>query len=168
MAWKDVLGQIAPTLGMALGGPLGSMAASAIAEALGLPVGSNMETIEKQLSTNPDAWLKLKEAELHFKTRLAELEIDLEKIYADDRNSARQREIAIKDKMPGLLAFAVTVGFFGTLGWMLRHGIPENGGEALLVMLGALGAGWGSVTNYYFGSSSGSKEKNNLLAERRG
>lgn len=167
MSWKQVVGQIAPTIGRALGGPLGGMAANVLLEALGLPPDAEDDAIEKQLASNPEQLVKLKEAELNFKARLKELDIDLEKIHADDRNSARQREIAIKDKMPGLLASLVTLGFFGTLGWMLKHGIPENGGEALLVMLGALGAGWGSVTNYYFGSSRGSKEKNELLAGKR-
>ena len=53
-----------------------------------------------------------------------------------------------------LLGIGITFGFFGILGWMLAHGIPHTGGEALLVMRGALGAAFGAVINYYFGSSS--------------
>lgn len=47
---------------------------------------------------------------------------------------------------------------------MMRYGVPQHGGDALLVMLGALGTAWASVVVYFFGSSSGSKVKTDALA----
>lgn len=88
------------------------------------------------------------------------------RIDADDRASARAREIAVKDWIPGILAIGVSLGFFGVLGFMLKFGAPKEGGEALMVMLGALGASWGAVMNYYFGSSRSSAVKTELLAGR--
>ena len=94
---------------------------------------------------------------------MAELEIDLERISAGDRDSARKREVLTGDFTPKVLAAAITIGFFGILFWMFIHGVPKNGNEALLLMLGALQTAFTGVIAYYFGSSAGSKAKNELL-----
>jgi hypothetical protein len=94
---------------------------------------------------------------------MAELEIDLERIAAGDRNSARNREIQTGDHTPKILAAAITIGFFGILFWMFIYGVPKNGNEALLLMLGALQTAFTGVIAYFFGSSAGSKAKNELL-----
>jgi hypothetical protein len=46
---------------------------------------------------------------------------------------------------------------------MIAYGLPAQGGEALLVMLGTLGTAWGAIVSYYFGSSAGSKEKTEAM-----
>ena len=86
-------------------------------------------------------------------------------IEAADRSNARNREIAVQDRTPMLLAFGVTVGFFSILLFLIFKGVPLSGGEALLVLLGALAGGWGAIMNYYFGSSSSSQQQRNTIAE---
>lgn len=167
MSWKNIVGTVAPTIGQALGGTLGGMAVSAICEALGLPADASDKDIEKAVSKSPDALVKLKEAEYNFQAKMKELDVDIEKVHADDRSSARNREAVVKDKTPAILAAFVVIGFFGVLGVILKYGIPDNGGEALLVMLGALGAANGSVISYYFGSSSSSAHKNEIIARTK-
>jgi hypothetical protein len=108
--------------------------------------------------------LALKNAEQDFAVRMRELDIDLERIANEDRNSARNREIKTKDWTPKVLAGLITGGYFGVLFYMLQFGLPTTGGsEAMLVMLGTLGTAWGGVVAYYFGSSAGSKEKTEAM-----
>ena len=45
---------------------------------------------------------------------------------------------------------------------------PPSAREPLLILVGALGAAFGAVINYVFGSSQGSAAKTELLASRDG
>jgi uncharacterized protein (DUF697 family) len=155
---------VAPSIATAVGGPLAGMATRAISEALlGKPDGTEAELLDAAKSATPEQLLALKKAEQDFAVRMKELEIDLERIDAADRGSARERETKTGDLTPRLLAGAVTFGFFGVLSWMIAFGLPANGGEAMLVMLGTLGTAWGAIISYYFGSSAGSREKTQQL-----
>jgi len=156
---------VAPSIATAVGGPLAGMATRAISEALlGKPDGTEDELIDAAAKASPDQLLALKKAEQDFAVRMRELEIDLQRIDAADRSSAREREVKTGDWTPRALAGAVTLGFFGVLGYMIAYGLPAQGGEALLVMLGTLGTAWGAIVSYYFGSSAGSKEKSEAMS----
>lgn len=158
---------VAPTIATAVGGPLAGMATRAISEALlGKPDGAEDELVEAAKNATPEQLLALKKAEQDFVIRMRELDVDLEKISNEDRNSARNREIQLKDITPKVLAGFITLGYFGVLFWMLRFGLPQGGAsEALLVMLGALGTAWTGVVAYYFGSSAGSRDKNDTISK---
>jgi len=157
---RGLLGTLAPTIGAALGGPFGGMAGNFLAEKLGVKQ-SDLPGVMAAPSVDQMAAIKL--AEIDFQKHLADNEIDLEEIMAADRDSAREREIALKDKTPAILGILVVAGFFGTLGAMLFGVMPETGKEPLLIMLGSLGAMSVQVMNYYFGSSAGSKKKTEQL-----
>lgn len=155
---------VAPTIATAVGGPLAGMATRAISEALlGRPDGTESELVEAAKSATPEQLLALKTAENQFVIRMRELDLDLERIAQEDRANAREREVKTGDWTPRVLAAAVTLGFFGVLSWMIVYGLPGNGGEAMLVMLGTLGTSWGAIMNYYFGSSAGSRAKDEAL-----
>ena len=155
---------VAPSIATAVGGPLAGMATRAISEALlGKPDGTEDELLSAAKSATPEQLLALKQAEQSFVVKMRELDLDLERISNEDRDSARNREIKTGDYTPKLLAAAVTFGFFGVLFWMIANGLPSNGGEAMLVMLGTLGTAWGAIVSYYFGSSAGSREKTQAM-----
>lgn len=156
---------VAPSIASAVGGPLAGMATRAISDALlGKPDGTEQELEKAVASATPEQLLALKKAEQSFSVKMRELDIDLERIANADRDSARSREVSLRDWTPRVLAGLITVGYFGVLFWMLRFGLPNTGSsEALLVMLGALGTAWGGVVAYYFGSSAGSKEKTEAM-----
>jgi hypothetical protein len=114
-------------------------------------------------SATPDQMAAIKKIDADFKVQMKSLDIDLERIAAGDRDSARQMQRETKDWVPKVLAIVITLGFFGILIWMLLKGMPQTGTEALLMMLGALGTAWTGVINFYYGSSAGSKAKTDAM-----
>jgi hypothetical protein len=159
--FKQIIATVAPTLGAAFGGPLGALAGKVLGNALG---GGDAKAVEAAvLSGDPAVLLKVKEAELAFKAHMAELGVSEEQLEVDDRKSARELG-KVDVNTPRWLAIFVTLGFFGVLIFMLTNGKPQAGGDALLVMLGALGGAWASIIAYYFGSSSGSRAKDATIA----
>lgn len=90
--------------------------------------------------------------------------LDEFKMTFEDKANARAREIALKDATPMRLAVFVSLGFFGVLGCILFGVMPEAGHDVLMVMLGALGAAWTAVIQYYFGSSTGSRGKDEIIS----
>ena len=167
MDLKKILGAVAPTLATAILGPVGGLAVQVLGDALGIdaPTQEKIKDAFQSGQMTGDQIVAVKQAEKAFMVRCKELDIDLERIHAGDRDSSRQMQAATKSKIPGTLAILVTLGFFGVLGWLLVGGKPQQGGDALLVMLGALGTAWGAIVQFYFGSSAGSQSKDAMLAK---
>ena len=165
MDWKSIVGTVAPALAMALGGPLAGSAVKLIAGAvLGDEAAGEAEVARAVAGMTPEQLAALKSADHDFAVKMRELDIDLDRIAAGDRVSARRMQSDTRSWVPGALAMLITAGFFGVLAWMLGHGLPSGGGsEAMLVMLGALGTAWGAVVNFYYGSSAGSERKTAML-----
>lgn len=161
--WQDVVSTVAPTIATALGGPLAGMAVGAIGKIFGLDSATQEQVANAIAGASPADLLKLKQAEIEFKQRMAELEVDVERIAVGDRDSARQREMTVRDKMPATLAIGVTAGFFGVLAFMLTQEVPAGSKDVLNIMLGSLGTAWIQVMSYYFGSSSGSDKKTAII-----
>jgi hypothetical protein len=163
----DWLAKVLPTVATALGGPLAGVAVSFIADKLGLD-DKTVEGVKAAISgATPEQLVQLKQIDADLQKFFVSQGIKLEDIAAGDRANARDREAKTGDTWtPRLLAIGVTLGFFGVLGFLMASGKPAQGGDALLVMLGALGGAWASIVAYYFGSSAGSAEKSALLARR--
>ena len=164
-----LLGQIAPTIATALGGPLAGIAVKTLSNVLlGHENGSEDDVKGAMATASPDQLVALKKIDADFKAHMKELDIDLERIAAGDRDSARKMQTETKDWTPKALAFFITFGFFGALIWIMVFGIPQTGTEVLLMMLGSLSTSWTGVVQFYYGSSAGSKAKNDMLAARDG
>ena len=164
--WKAIVGTVAPTLATALGGPLAGVAVKTIAgKLLDRPDATAEEVEQAVLGADPQTLVRLKEIDAEFKKSMTDAGVKLEQIAADDRANARAREIQVKDHTPAILAYVVTIGFFGTLAFMLINGKPATGGDALLVMLGSLGTAWAAIIAYFFGSSAGSRKKDEAISQ---
>ncbi len=165
----DIIATVAPTLATALGGPLAGVATRVIAgKLLGKDTASLEDVGAAIINAAPADLVKLKELDVQFKKDMAQAGVQLEKIAADDRGSARDRQVRMKDWTPSILGLAIIIGFFGTLAYIFRFGMPETGAEVLLIMMGALGGMTAQVGNYFFGSSTGSKSKDVTIAQLKG
>jgi len=167
MDWKSLVRNVAPTLATALGGPMAGMALTVVSNAvLGKPDGTDSQ-INMALAGDPDLVLKLKTADLEFDVKMKELDIDLERINAEDRASARQRQVETGDKTPAILAYVLSIMFAAALAGLYFLTIPEANKATIYLMLGSLGTAWIGSMVYFHGSSSGSAKKNKFLAEMK-
>jgi len=165
----DLLKTIAPWLGTAIGGPLGGLAVEAIGSALGLSDKTESAIKSALQGVTPEQLQAVKEAEASFAIKMQELgfkhESELESIAAADRDSARKREMEVKDHTPRNLAYALTCGFFLVVLLMFFVDVPSSTRDLLNILLGMLGTSFSSVMNYFYGSTSGSKLKTEILAK---
>lgn len=172
---KSIFAKVLPTIAATMGGPLAQMGVNAIIEHFGgkeIPAtheGLDAAIIEAQ-KTDPNILEKLKVADNELKLRLVDMgyknEAEILALQNADRADARAREIAVKDWTPQILAYAVTIGFFGVLAIMSWHQIPDGSVKVMDVMLGSLGTAWIGIVGYYFGSSSGSAAKTKIIADQ--
>lgn len=150
------ISKLLPTIGNLLGGPLGGMAVSTAADALGMSEPTR-EKIEAALSggqLTPDQLAALQSADMTLKAKLAELGIEAQKVSMMDRDSARKMQIATGSWVPHVIAI-LFVGFYLAIVAMLLDGsmkLWEN--STLTMILGTLTSGVAMILGYYFGSSA--------------
>jgi hypothetical protein len=153
----------------AFGGPLGMLAANAVGKAVGV---ANVEASPSGLAAaiagaTPEQLLQLKQAEADTQARLQQMGFthveELEKLAVEDRDSARQMQIATKSRTAPVLAWIVVLSFLLVVLCVLRGwGRVEAAFAGTLV--GYIAGMANQVISYYFGSSSGSDRKTELLA----
>lgn len=188
MNFTDIIKGIAPMLATTLAAPLGplaplaGMAVSSIIGAVSPEIGAQVTQaqteggIQGAIAKVQDLFQQglinaadIRKAEQAHAERMADLgyknAADLAAIAAGDRKDARAMEVQTRSGVPAVLAVLITLGFFGILIGMLYGVLKFSDNQALLIMLGALGAAWGAVVNYYFGSSADSGRKTELLAQ---
>lgn len=169
MDFSSLIKTVAPWIGTALGGPLGGMAVEAASRALGLGE-STTESLKTALSgATPEQMLALKKADQEFSLQMQALGFkqitDLEAIAAGDRKDARDMQRSTRSIMPAVLSCVVTVGFLGLLTGMMLGVLKVSDSQALLLMLGSLGAAFGAVMQFWFGTTADSGKKTDLLAK---
>ena len=157
-ALLGILKSAAPALATAVSGPAGGMAIKAIASKLG--VADSVEAVTAHLTANPDAALKLREIDLK------ELEV-----HSKDRDSARNREVEmakadvhfITKNITSLLAIGTLAGAMAMTALVFFVDFPDSQENIIIFVLGFLSSAATQVLSYYFGSSAGSKEKDNQI-----
>ena len=165
MDWKKLVGSVAPILGGTLGGPFGAMAGKFIADKLGVDESDLPDVIG---SANPDTMLQIKNLDNEFKVKMKELGISEEQLHAGDRDSAR--DLAIKTSIYPQVTQSVLydVAFIMVCYYLFSAEVTYTEAQLALIsyVMGILSAGLVQVNNFWFGSSSGSKEKTNLMGKK--
>lgn len=173
----DIKGFFAKTLpGMALTvasgipGPVG-----AVASIIGKVVGkSDLSSDPNDIAAavagaTPDQLLELRKADQDFQLQMQQLGFanmkDMEALAVEDRDSARKREMAIRDFTPEI-GFYMLAGIFAyALHWVFRYPIPQDNKALCYTMLGSLGTLLVTAATYFYGTTRGSEAKTALLAQ---
>lgn len=149
-ALKGIVAAVAPTLGTALGGPLGGTAAQAIAAVLGCK--NDPKSLEKAIQqATPEQLTEIKKAELDFEQRLAELEVDIFALEAQDAKDARRAHAG--DWTPRIVALVSLMGFVGYIFLVTIQPPDANSDTIVSLVLGYMGGVVSAITSFYFGAS---------------
>lgn len=166
--WKKAVTTIAPSLATALAPELGlaGVAIRAIGQAFGMPDATEQQVSEAIAKATPADLLAMKNADQQFQKDMASIGVDLEKIAADDRANARDREIKTGDSWtPRILGGIVVIGYLAVQWYILSHIVPTEMREIVLRSMGTLDMALGLVLGYYFGSSAGSARKDVVIGK---
>jgi hypothetical protein len=186
MDFKDIIKQIAPIAGSLIGGPLAGFAIKQIGDAIGMssPTVERITAAIQTGSLTPEQVSAIRVADDALKIRLAELNIDHEKIEAEteraylaDTQNARSAHSG--DRGVFWLGVAVLVTMLLDMGctfWLiyaiLTGGLQIKDLGIVAAVFGILGtlngyvaANAQQVLSYYFGSSRGSNDKSRDMAD---
>lgn len=181
MDWKQIVREAAPAVGAALIGPAGGAALAFLGERLlGKPQAGEAEVAAAVGDLPPKERLELRRLEADFAARMAALGVDLERlnaqheqIAAQDRASARERQMRLGDRTPQVLAYLYTGAFFLVLVSQLAFGVfnvqlNDKVLRTLDITTGVLFAFVMASKDYFLGSSAGSARKTELIGRANG
>ena len=164
MDWKDIVKSVAPVLGTALGGPFGGMATKFLAAKLTGDENTTPDIMEELVNNaNPDLMFKIKELDADFKTEIKRIGLEEKQLVVDDRKDARK--LFSVDKRPQVVLSGIFIGGYFILVYALITGgfkIEESQTALVATLIGVLTAGVANIMQFWFGSSSGSKDKTKM------
>ena len=164
----EVLAKLAPTAAALMGGPLGGLAVDALGKALGLS-NATQDTIKEVISSGsmtPEQVAAIKQAEIDLKVRMKELDIKLEEVQAADRASARKMLAESGSWVPAALSVVTVGGFFILLIGAATDHFELTGSDVMMLLLGVLARETASVYQFWLGSSSGSRQKTEMMGKK--
>lgn len=176
-----MLASAAPTLATMLVGPLAGTAVTALESCFGLTAGSGADAITKVAQSGgmtPETLAAVRAADQKHAEVLAQQGIDLARINADheaamaatdagDRDSARKREMVVKDSTTPALAWIVVSASVALGAAVVLGAVTKDPAQATLVgtVVGYVFSEAKQVLAYFFGSSKGSSRQTELLAQ---
>jgi hypothetical protein len=171
---KQFLATVAPLLGTALGGPLGGYAGTLVAKALGAKSSSSTDLQAAMAGATPDQIIALQNANNTFKEDMAKLGFQEDQLAYQDIAGARSMQTTTRDPYVYGIAFIMILGFLmfciGECTAMIVW--PQKWGALPTAAVGMMGTIFGylaneakQVTAFLYGSSVGSQNKDQTLAE---
>jgi hypothetical protein len=160
--------------GLQVGGLPGASALTKIASALNIPKEQiNPASIEGIIADaqikDPTTLATMQKVEADLKTEMEQLGITREQIAATDRDSARNLAIKTGTRTPATLAYIDLFVFFAMIAGLFVMAwkgviIPEAIKVLLIVLIQQQASSVYAERQYYFGSSSGSKDHADTIA----
>lgn len=165
-AWKNLVKNIAPVLGAALGGPMAGTAIKVLAaEFLGdedAPIASLEKKLETQFKTaSPEMLAKLKELDNAFEIRMAELGVDVFKLEVQDRANARLQNK--NSSMPAIIVIMLTLLVAAGLTALIMFEIPAKNAPIIFMVFGQVMGSWAASIAYWVGTTKSSGDKTQML-----
>lgn len=168
--WKSLVETVAPWIGGALGGPLGAAALSEVADAvLGDPKAPEAKVAAALAQATPELLAKIKARDQAFQVKMEELGFQREQLKVQDTDSARATYVATRSRMVPGLAFLAVGGFIAMGLYVLLHGViglDAATTSLLMYLLAKLDSKVEQVYHFFFGTSSGSEKKTDILAQQ--
>ena len=151
---------IAPAVATAVGGPLGGLAVTAIANKFG--VADDVKAVAQAIAGDPEA-----------ATKLAELDLKQFELENADRDSARHmQETALNQDDKFAKHFIYWFAWFWSVGSMayffaITFGqVPASGKDFGNIILGfLLGTAVATIISFFYGSSKSSKDKTDTMTK---
>lgn len=181
MSWFDdfdlgkTISAIAPLAGKIIGGPFAALGISAIQLALGTDE-TEPEALAKQIKkATPEQLIALRNIDAGLKVQLKELDIKEQHLEYQDRANART--LFTQNSTPQILLSALFVlGYFIVTGLLSYYAVSATKDvEINPLLFGMLGTVIGVLTaaipqilNFWFGSSKGSQDKSQMMAQQSG
>lgn len=166
MDFTSILKAISPLIGTAVAGPLGGAALSFLADKLGVPAADTTAIASALQGIDP---LKLKELEQDFSKWQIEEQDKVIQSYLADTQDARKRDTELRKSgqtnyRADWIVAMVFIGIAFCAYVALQHiGIDEFGKNIILTLLGLLISEWKQITNFEFGSTRSSKDKDSTI-----
>ena len=155
-----ILKGIAPAVATAVGGPLGGLAVTAIANKFG--VADDVQAVAKAIAGDPEA-----------ASKLAELDLKQFELENADRDSARHmQETALQQDDKFAKHFIYWFAWFWSIGSMVYFfaitfgTVPASGKDFGNIILGfLLGTAVATIISFFYGSSKSSKDKTDTMSK---
>lgn len=162
---KKFVSTVAPTLATYFGTPLAGVAVKELCtKFLGDPNASEEQLATALQQATPADLLKIKEIDNQFAKDMAELDVRILDIDRQDRDSARKRAADMHDWSPILIGILI-YGFYGYVtNRLFTASLDPSIKDVLLPMFGTLTALVIQVSNFIYGSSTGSRIKDSVAA----
>jgi hypothetical protein len=170
MDWKDTVKQLAPTVASALGGPLAGVAVEALGSIFGVsqPTQDKIADVIANSQITPDHIAEIKKLEMQYKNDEQERGFRYAELAFKDRDSARTANVSggIQGRL-FVLSIVLLVLTLGTEVWVLFNGYPSTIPDIIVGrVLGLMDAVAMMVLAYYYGTSSGSAQKTEIMARK--
>jgi len=146
---------VAPTIATALGGPVAGMAVKALSTALlGHDSGSEDDIRDALATATPDQIAAIRKVDADFKVQMKSLDIDLVKIAANDRASARDMAVGTHSFTPSIMSYVIVCCWAVIQYFLFTHVIEASMRELIARVLGTLDGALMLVLSFWFGSSN--------------